>query len=242
MRAATLVSLLILLVTSGCGPPPARQRDPWDEEMDRAGRGGGDSGEALNVRVDVQVYEIEQRDSEGWSLFWAASVPVGPARLRVNGLRAATGGPEFFARLDAWERRSTVRRKTSPFIVVADGYPGEIQVGEAIVEPVTIFYMEEGQVIDTWQWSRTGCVLSVTPKRLGNDLVSVTVRPEVSHREGDGRTRFARLETAVTVKEGEAVIIGGSEESEGSVGSTFFSRSESNRRYRVVFVLTARGW
>lgn len=239
MAAAALMALLV----SGCGDPPPRQRDARDDDEDwaRAARDGS-TGEGLNVRVDVECFEIDERDAEGWSFFWAASIPIGSARLSVNGLRSATGGPAFFARLDAWRRRSTVRRQTRPFVVTSDGHPGMIEILEFRAEPVTLIFLDGGQVVDTYRWTHAGATLEVTPQRLGDGAIRLALHPVVSHREGAGRTSFKQLETVVTVKEDEAVVIGGTSDREDTFGSTFFSRTEGHRRYRLVFIVKARSW
>jgi type II secretory pathway component GspD/PulD (secretin) len=238
-RALLLSQLAIVTLTmSACGPPPPREPDPWDEGWEEAGRAS--AVPEGNVRVDVSAFEIDERDAEGWSFFWAASVPIGGGHLSINGLTSATGGPRFFARLDAWQRRSTVKRMSAPFIVVADGYPASIEVGDVRREPVTVVYRRGGVVVETFEWTKAACSLEVTPRTLGDGRIEVRVRPMVAHREGRGSTRFAELETVAVVAEGEAMIIGGASSSEQTLGSTFFSRYEANRRYRMVFILKAR--
>ncbi|MEK7467552.1 MAG: hypothetical protein AAB074_09085 [Planctomycetota bacterium] len=234
-------ALALLALLSACGDPPPRRSREEDDDWARGARDGS-TGQGLNVRVDVQAYEVDDRDAEGWSLFWGASVPIGSARLSINGLRAATGGASFFARLDTWQRRSSVKRKTESFLVTADGSPASLEVSERVAEPVTIVFLDNGQVIDTFRWSKAGALLEVTPRRNGDGTVTVRVHPVVAHREGAGRTSFAQLDTEVTVKEGEAIVIGGNQTSQDTIGSTLFSRWESSRRYRLVFVLRARSW
>jgi hypothetical protein len=239
-RIAT--SLAVVASLNSCGDPPPRDPDPWEEDW-ASGARDGSTGQGLNVRVDVQTYEIDEADEEGWEAFWAAAIPIGGGELSINGLTAGTGGPRFFASLDAWQRRSSVRRKTDSFIVTSDGVPGSIEVSEARAEPVTVLLWAGGQVVETWRWSKAGAFLEVVPERLGDKQVRVRVRPVVSHREGGGTTAIRQLETMVTVKEGEAVVIGGSSRAEEqSVGGTFFYRWSGRRRQRVVFVLRARGW
>ena len=235
-----LAAVMIALLSSCGDPPPRRSRDEDDDWAKNAR--DGSTGQGLNVRVDVQAYEVDDRDAEGWSFFWGASVPIGNGRLSINGLRAATGGSSFFARLETWQRRSSVKRKTESFLVTADGYPASLEVGDRVAEPVTIVYLDNGQVIDTFQWSKAGAVLEVTPRRNSDGTVTVKVHPVVAHREGAGRTSFAQLDTEVTVKEGEAIVIGGNQTSQDTIGSTLFSRRESSRRYRLVFVMRARSW
>ncbi len=242
LARTSAIAAVLLATLASCGDPPPRRSRGEDDDWARAARDGS-TGEKLNVRVDVQVYQVDDRDAEGWSLFWGASVPIGGnARLSINGLRASTGGASFFARLDTWKNRSSVKRKTDSFLVTADGYPASLEVGEVSAEPVTIVFLDNGQVIDTYRWTRAGAILEVTPRRNGDGTVTVKVHPVVAHREGGGRTSFAQLDTEVTVKEGDAIVIGGSETSQDTIGSTLFSRWESSRRFRLVFVLRARGW
>jgi hypothetical protein len=233
-------TLALLLLPIACGDPPPRHHD--DEDDWARGARDGSTGEKLNVRVDVQCYEVDERDADGWSLFWGASVPIGSGRLSVNGLRAGTGGSAFFARLNVWQKRSSVKRTTDSFLVTADGHAASLEVGERTAEPVTIVYMDNGQVIDTYRWTNAGALLEVTPQRNGDGTVTVKVHPLVSHREGAGRTQFAELDTQVTVKEGEAVIIGGNKTEQDTIGSTLFSHWQNGRSYRLVFVLRAKGW
>lgn len=241
MKPIALALFPVLLLLSSCGDPPPRHRDR-DDDWAREAREGGSTGQGLNVRVDVQAYEVDDRDAEGWNIFWGASIPVGGGRLSINGLRAGTGGASFFAKLDTWQRRSSVHRKTESFLVTADGYPASLEAGDVMPEPVTIVYLDNGQVIDTFRWSKAGAVLEVTPRRNRDGTVTVRVHPVVSHREGAGRTSFAQLDTEVTVKEGDAIVIGGSETAQSTVGSTLFGRWESGRHYRLVFVMRARPW
>ncbi len=241
LGTATIAALLTVLLASCGDPPPRRTRDK-DDDWAREAREGS-TGEGLNVRVDVQAYEVDDRDAEGWSFFWGASIPIGGSgRLSINGLRASTGGASFFARLDAWQKRSSVKSKTESFLVTADGYPASLEVAEVTAEPVTIVFLDDGRVIDTYRWTKAGAVLEVTPRRNRDGTVTVKVHPVVAHREGAGRTSFAQLDTEVTVKEGDAIVIGGSETEQSTIGSTLFSRWENNRRYRIVFVMRARSW
>lgn len=231
-----------VLMLSSCGDPPPRRSVEEEDDWARSAREGR-PGRGDNLRIDVQAYEVDERDAEGWSFFWGASVPVGGGgRLSINGLRAGTGGASFFAKLDTWRRRSSVRRKTESFLVTADGAPATLEVGERVAEPVTIVYLEDGRVVDTYRWTTAGALLEVTPKRNADRTVTVKVHPVVSHREGSGRTSLAGLDTVVTVEEGDAVVIGGNETSEDTVGSRLFSRWEGSRRYRLVFVMRVRSW
>ncbi|KAF0243265.1 MAG: hypothetical protein FD180_3492 [Planctomycetota bacterium] len=240
---ARVVPLAVALIAlfSACGDPPRRRSRDEDDDWAKDARDGS-TGQGLNVRVDVQVYEVDDRDAESWSFFWGASVPVGSARLSFNGLRVATGGASFFARLSTWQKSSSVKRKTESFLVTADGHAASLEVSERVAEPVTIVFLDNGQVIDTYRWSNAGAYLEVTPQRNGDGTVTVKVHPAVAHREGAGRTSFKELDTEVTVKEGDAIVIGGNQTSQDTIGSTLFSRWESSRRYRLVFVLRARSW
>lgn len=231
-----------LLLLSSCGDPPPRREAGDEDDWARSAREGR-SGRGDNVRIDVQAYEVDERDAEGWAFFWGASVPVGGSgRLSINGLRAGTGGASFFARLDTWRRRSSVRRKTESFLVTMDGEPATLEVGERVAEPVTIVYLVDGRVVETYRWTTAGALLEVTPRRNPDSTITVKVHPVVSHREGNGRTSLAGLDTEVTVEEGDVVAIGGSETAEETVGSRLFSRWEASRRYRLVFVLRVRSW
>jgi len=189
----------------------------------------------------------------------AVQTPIGT--LRYNTIAA---GGDLQAIVEALKHIGKTTILSNPHIAVMDGQEATIEV--VTDQPYKEVSLESGTTNITgvtYLFKKVGVQLSVTPRINNEDLVSMSVKPEISSistwydglpQEGTPVIRKSLAETTIMVKNGVTIIIGGMIENSqdthtykipllGSIpllGRFFRSDAESKETSEIVVFLTPR--
>ncbi len=136
------------------------------------------------------------------------------------------GGQSLDMVVQALEGVGETKILSNPHIAVLDGEKAEIRV--VTREPYSEAQLESGTtnvVGETFQFVEVGVSLDVTPRINDQDMISMTIRPEISSvisryrgavstTDGVPIVRKSYADTAVSIKNGETLIIAGMIENE----------------------------
>ena len=228
------------------------------------------------VLIQVLIAEVTLDDSRTWGLDFNVS-PFGGEGYRGGFLAAgagvatalgvpnlSVGSVDFDLVLRALEEQGRLEVLSRPQILVKDNEPARIQVGEniAIVESVDTFDSGRTQANVTRQ--DVGIILNVTPSISSDGFVRMDLFPTISSvsarttqiSEGFQAPIITQrqVETVVTVKDGETIIVGGliqtnNEERRTKVpllgdipviGGAFKSYEYSRRKTELLVILTPK--
>jgi general secretion pathway protein D len=166
--------------------------------------------------------------------------------------------------LDALDEITDVSVLSSPTLLVANNETARLQVGDQVpvaVQSSTSVLDPDAPIVNSIEYRDTGVVLEVMPRVDSGDMVTLTVRQEVSdvvetQTSGiDSPTIQQReIETTVTVRSGQTVALGGLIRDQGSfgrsgvpvlseipvVGALFSTRSSTSSRTELIVQLTPR--
>jgi len=155
-----------------------------------------------------------------------------------NGAAIWGGTRDFVAALRAATSSVRTRRDQEQFLLVADGFEGQMHVVESFPIPVlhAIPIYQGTVIVRMIEHIVTGTGMYVKPKTQSDGTVLVALTPVVSYREGT--TRLIELAVTVRVRPGEPIALLAHEEAQQSFGGSFFSVRSSLGMRRILQVLT----
>ncbi len=256
-------------------PHKMREIEKMVAMFDRRGRQVFIEAKIVQVRLDddfrlgVDWNHVFQGINPRFTMRTAAQ----PTRIGVLGGDATTpsgmmtfntiaAGGDLNVVLSALKSVGETKILSNPHIAVMDGSPASIKV--ITDEPYAEAQLESGStnvVGETIQFIEVGVSLEVTPRINDEDMVSMTIRPEVSSKIGTYDAfrpvpiiRRSLAETSVMIKNGETIIIAGmienqKDENESRVpllgripiiGLLFKSMRESSSNNELIVFLTPR--
>ncbi len=178
---------------------------------------------------------------------------------KALGTVTGIGGDSLDVRLSALESRGVIRTLAKPNLVALSGDTASFLAGGEIPIPIA---GEEGQVSITYR--AFGVSLDFTPTVLGDGLINLRVRPEVSNLDNRNGVRTAgiavpaltvrRADTSVELRDGEAFAIAGLLQTDFSgdalntpvlskipvLGALFSSKRYQKRETELVIIITPR--
>ncbi len=212
------------------------------------------------MRLESAVRPFDDTDGDG-NLVSTKTLASGGAALKYSTIAA---GGTLNAVIKALENISETKLLSNPHIAVVDGQKANINVvtdevySEAKLESGTTNVVGE-----TFNFVKVGVTLDVTPKINDEDMISMTIRPEISSviswyvgaigtRTPVVRRSFA--ETSVLIKNGETIIIAGMIENEKTesesrvpilgriplLGVLFRQQVRGNKNRELIVFLTPR--
>lgn len=224
--------LWALLILAGCYEPRRREPDPWEKYSNQPVPEG-------NVRIRVNYFEFDAVEREAYA---AAARYKGEDVVVTAGDISANGVGVWAVRAAFLSEMRTTRRDQEQFLLVADGFEGQMHVVESSPMPVTHVIPIYGgaAIVRTIEQVVTGSGMYVKPQTQSDGSVLVELTPYVSYREGRGFStiRITELSVTLRVKPGQPVVILAHEEREQSFGAAFFSARSSRGLRRVLQVLT----
>ncbi|MCR4425992.1 MAG: secretin and TonB N-terminal domain-containing protein [Firmicutes bacterium] len=163
---------------------------------------------------------------------------------------------DFLASLTALEDAGEATLISRQHTFTQDGKTGKILIGDRI--PVITETVQDGQVVARVEFINAGIELSITPKVSGEGTITATVKPIISSIVGwtpqnYPQIRTRELETIVSIKNGETVVIGGllhRDEIQNVVkvpllgdipilGEVFKKRTTTSKNTEIVMLITA---
>jgi type II secretion system protein D len=199
---------------------------------------------------------------QGEDFDYVTGTDLGAAGLGLGGFNFTITGEDFSFLFRALQQDSRLEVLSRPILMVRNGEEGKITIADQV--PI----VESSQLSDTGQTQSTigredvGIVLTATPHISPDGYVTIEMKQEISNLSGQNiqltegvsspvfQTR--EVETNVTIRDGETVVIGGliqSNESQGEnkvpilgdiplLGLLFRTNSVSNRKTELLVVLT----
>jgi general secretion pathway protein D len=199
--------------------------------------------------IEVTVAEVRLGDTQQFGFEWASSVTRGGSTTRSGtfGITGAGEGAflisrlnslgEITARLSALASESRARVLSNPRVLAKNGETASIQVGQEV--PVITSQQSStpapgstaGGIIQNITYRNTGVILKVKPVVYSNNQIDLEISQEVSSatttRTGvtsSPTLDTSKLETKLTLRDGEPALIGGlirTTRSDGHAGIPF---------------------
>jgi len=187
---------------------------------------------------------------------------LGAAGLGLGGLNFTVTGEDFSFLLHALQQDSRIETLSRPILLVRNGEEGKIHIGDQVPYVESSRLSETGQTQSTIGREEIGVILEVTPHISPDGYVTIELKQELSGFTGENIQLTEgvsspiitkrEVETNVTVRDGETVVIGGlitsrSSEAENKVpilgdlpviGPLFRSTSVSEQKTELLIVLT----
>jgi len=228
------------------------------------------------VMIQVLLAEVTIDSDDTWGVDMKFG-PFGGQRLTYGslgggpGVATALGVPnlsvsatDFSLLIRALEVQGKLEVLSNPQLLVSNNQQGKIQVGEDIAVVNNIERLTTGTTRSDIRRQDVGIILNVTPSINADGFVRMDIRPEISSLSSKttqiSQDFFASvitkrtLDTIVTVKDGQSVVIGGliqtSEQERVSkvpflgdipvLGWPFVTKQKSNVKTELLVVLTPR--
>jgi type II secretion system protein D len=156
---------------------------------------------------------------DGSDFDWVAGTDLGAAGLGLGGFNFTITGEDFSFLLHALQTDSRIEVLSRPILLVRNGEEGKITIADQVP------YVESTQINDTGSTNSSiaredvGIILTTTPHISPDGFVTVELKQELSNisgrdvqlTEGVASPVFQtrEVDTNVTVRDGETVVIGG---------------------------------
>jgi len=156
---------------------------------------------------------------QGSDFDWVTGTDLGAAGLGLGGFNFTITGEDFSFLLHALQTDSRIEVLSRPILLVRNGQEGKITIADQVP------FVESSQINDTGSTNSTigredvGIVLTATPHISPDGYVTIELKQELSNFAGQNvqltegvaspvfQTR--EVDTNVTVRDGETVVIGG---------------------------------
>lgn len=213
------------------------------------------------MRLETAVSPFNDLNADTGGRASTRALSTGGVALKYSTIAA---GGTLSAVLKALESLTETKLLSNPHVATMDGEKASIDV--VTDEVYSEAKLESGStnvVGETFQFIKVGVSLEVTPRVNDNDMISMTIRPEISSVIGQYQgavgtevpiVRRSVAESSVMIKNGETVIIAGMVENEkvdsqrrvpilGRIpllGSLFREQVRSNQNRELIVFLTPR--
>ncbi|MBU0718228.1 MAG: hypothetical protein KJ749_08275, partial [Planctomycetes bacterium] len=199
---------------------------------------------------------------QGTDFDWVGGTDLGAAGLGLGGFNFTVTGEDFGFLFHAMQQNSKLEVLSRPILMVRNGEEGNITIADQVPIVESSRLSDTGQTNSTIGREDVGIVLTTTPHISPDGYVTIELKQEISSisgeniqlTEGVSSPVFSTREvnTNVTVRDGETVIIGGLIEhrkSDGEnkipilgdlpiIGHLFKSTSVSDDRKELLVALT----
>ncbi len=175
------------------------------------------------VLVEVHVLQVELKDDNRHGVNFRHLMKMADKdfKLQMAGFASATAPQAFFAEisggnltalLEALKSTTDAKTLASPRVLVLNGQLSRIQVGEKVGFRVTT--VTETSTVESVDFLDVGVVLEVTPQISRDNHVLMQIKPKVSTGAINPDTGLpeeatSEFETAVLLRDGQGVVIGG---------------------------------
>lgn len=193
---------------------------------------------------------------------WISGTELGAAGLGLGGFNFTVTGEDFSFLLHAVQQDSRLEVLSRPVLLVRNGEEGKISIADDVP------FVESSQINDTGSTNSTigreevGIILTATPHISPDGYVTIQLKQEVSNFSGENIQLTEgvsspiiskrEVDTNVTVRDGETVVVGGlitSRESEAEnkvpligdipfLGQLFRANFVSTQKTELLIVLT----
>jgi type II secretion system protein D len=218
------------------------------------------AGQDLNFSEDAVLGPNGVIQGKGFD--YVLGTDLGAAGLGLGGLNFTVTGEDFSFLLHALQQDSRLETLSRPILMVRNGEEGSIHIGDKVPYVESSRLSETGQTQSTIGREDIGVILTTTPHISPDGYVTIELKQELSGFTGENIQLTEgvsspiitkrEVETNVTVRDGETVVIGGlitssSSEAENKVpllgdlplvGPVFRSTSVNEQQKELLVVLT----
>lgn len=209
--------------------------------------------------VKAVVYEVRSAAKEGNALKLAASilsgklgVVVNTGKLDQNAIKISFG--DFEAIYSALATDSRFKLVSSPTMRVKSGSSARFVAGADVPVLGNVTYPNNGQPVQSVEYKQSGVILDIKPhmRELVTDLTinqQISTFVQTTTGVNNSPTLLKReLQTQISTKDGEIIVLGGLEENQDtneSSGLSFLpdflkAKSDDKQRTEIMVILDAR--
>ncbi|MBM4034679.1 MAG: type II and III secretion system protein [Planctomycetes bacterium] len=167
---------------------------------------------------------------------WA--VAGGNPLLARNGLQVRYGTGSFTGRLGLGTSRTRSSNRQQMFITVRSGTEGTLVMGNDTYVTRLGWWSPRGYLLIA-EREFVGRQLVVRPTILSDGRIAIQLWPRFSTRRGQV-IDLTQLSTAVTVRDGQGIVIGGLNTADSEVSTVLFGASTREQAATSAIVLTAK--
>jgi len=247
MKKMTMTILISGLILAGCENQPKQgeyQRVSQQVDQAKAQAEQASAAEQTgNIKVSVTMLTVDERDFEALDSLWYYTtssfvVTTRPDIFPESGLRVHMASGDLSTKLAEVSRQARYCELNEMSVVLADGATDHINMGTAIAVP-RFHYLTRWYEATDYDFQRAGRSFKITARRIqGRDLVNLRFVPVLSRFLGDGGDKeFMELTTAVTVRPGESILIGGSRTSRENLSSALLGLPKEGRQRDAVILV-----
>jgi len=245
MRNIAIITILGCLLAGGCQNEKQQREDKFERvsaEIEQL-KTQASEGQTGNIRVTVRMLTVDESSFAAIESIWRYADTRFVLKRRQDlfpksGLKVGVSAGDLSVKFKAVAEKSKYSEESEVFLVLADGTSGYIDIGKEIAIP-KFYYLNHWYTAAEYQFQKAsrGFDVHVRTVRDG-DLVNIRLVPVFSRFLNDGGgKRFTELETNITVKPGQQVLIGGgSEESENFSAALLGGSIEKLRSETVIMV------
>ncbi|MCH8252699.1 MAG: hypothetical protein IID36_09635, partial [Planctomycetes bacterium] len=156
---------------------------------------------------------------QGSMFDYVLGTDLGAAGLGLGGLNFTVTGEDFSLLLHALQQESVLEVLSRPVLMIRNGEEGEIRIADSVPFVSSSGVSDSGQINSTVAYEDVGVVLTATPHISPDGYVTIELVQEVSNFAGENIQLTEGLsspifqnrivDTNVTVRDGETVVIGG---------------------------------
>ncbi|MBW8002132.1 MAG: type II and III secretion system protein [Planctomycetes bacterium] len=209
------------------------------EQLRKEGRATGE-----NIRIVVTMLSTNMVESSALNTLWSytdkkTTIIKSPSVFSRSGLKVGVATKDFRARLDLMKRHLKSSQEIELFIVIADGTEGYISIGEGIFIPRFYYFGKWYSAVD-YEFFHAGRSLKVVGKKVRGGAIELELVPVFSRFLNDGgNLELTELSTKVTVKPGQIMVLGGTDNFSNNVESALLGYSESGEKRKTLIAVTA---
>jgi hypothetical protein len=218
------------------------------EQLDRA---------ASKVRLSATFVEVSTTESSGLGVSLIANVLGAKLGVKLGDTSAGTltlKTNSFQAVIDALAADGRFKQVAAPTAVVDDYEKSNLSFGDSVPTLASTTLDRNGNPVQQVQYQQSGVLLDVQPAVLGSGKISVQVDGQVSSFSatttgvaGSPTLSKRQVKTAVTIDDGELLVIGGLNSNKEVANRTAFSflpkswaaHSDSSANTDLVLILSA---
>ena len=193
------------------------------------------------IMIEVTIAEVTLNDQLQYGVEWffkkkqqsatLSSLNTGNVLSKFPGFSYFFNATDIQVVLNAMAGVTTVKVLSSPKVMVMDNRTATLQIGDQVPVVTSSAQSVAGAgapIVQTVQYYDTGVILKVTPQVNSGGLVTMDINQEVSNvsadqtgnATGSPTIQQRKINSAIAIQSGQAVVLGGMIRDSKSLGST----------------------
>lgn len=246
IKSSTLI-LCCCLLFAGCETSRESSDSHYDrvsreiEQMKAESERAASIGDNIKITVNLLTTSVADYFAIDSLLQYVdknVAITKRPEVYTRSGLQIGVAGENFRVRLDITKQQLKSSEETEPFLVLADGATGYINIGREIAVPRFFYYGRWYSGVE-YEFRQAGRSLQVTIRRLPSGLIEMELTPVFSKfLSSDGDLELTELSTKVTARSGQTLVIGGGNTTGENVATALLGYSKMGEKKRTLITVT----